>query len=113
VSRSGFIAQLTAVSGVVSSSGNNTCITPASGKKLRVTYLSYNPSAGVEAAFRFGAAGGLFLRNALTVGGGVIAKDIGGFYYVDGAVDEALILNLSAAVSTNWNAFYLEVERGA
>ena len=94
-------------SGSVSASGNNTLITPAAGKKLRTYYLAYNPSAAVEAAFRFGAAGGLFLRNDLTTAGSIVAKDFGDFRYVEGAVDEALILNLSLGVSTIWNAFYV------
>lgn len=100
---------LTVASGSVNGIGNNTLITPASGKKLRVSYASYNPALAVEAAFRFGAAGTLFLRNSLTAGGGVIAKDFGDMRYVEGAVDEALILNLSLGVATIWNALYTEV----
>ena len=100
---------LTIASGAVNSSGNNTLLTPSSGKALRCTYLSYNPSLAVEAAFRFGTNGALFLRNNLTTAGAVIAKDFGDFRYVQGAVNEALILNLSLAVSTIWNAFYVEI----
>lgn len=105
-----FNLPLTPASGSVSASGNNTCVTPTSGKRLRVIYASYNNKGGaVEAAFRFGAAGTLWLRNALTVAGGVIAKDTGGFWCLEGAVDEALILNLDTAVEVIWNAFYVEV----
>lgn len=103
------INKLTPVSGSANGSGNNTLITPSSGKKLRIYYLAYNPSAAVECAFRFGAAGGLFLRNNLTQGGSVVAKDYGDGKYVEGAVDESLILNLSAAVATIWNVNYIEV----
>lgn len=99
---------LTAASGSVASSGNNTLITPAAGKKLRVYYCSYNPALAVEAAFRFGAAGTLFLRNSITANS-VIAKDFGALRYVEGAVNEVFILNLSLAVSTIWNTFYVEV----
>lgn len=104
------INQLTPVSGSVSSSGNNTLITPTSGKKLRVYYLAYNPSAAVECAFRFGAAGALFLRNNLTQGGSVVAKDYGDGKYIQGATNEALVLNLSGAVATIWNVNYIEVD---
>lgn len=96
-------------SGVASAQGNNTCLTPAAGKKLRIRYLSYNPEAAVEAGFRLGAAGTLFLRNKLAVGGSVIAKDLGAIACIDGAADEPLVLNLSAAVATIWNVFYTEV----
>ena len=60
---------LTQLSGSVSSQGNNTVVTPTSGKKVRLYYASYNPALSCECAWRFGAAGGLFLRNNLTTGG--------------------------------------------
>lgn len=101
--------QLTIASGSVSSQGNNTLITPTAGKKIRLYYCAYNPGAAVEAAFRFGAAGTLFLRANLVAAGAVVAKDFGDFRYVQGAADEVLILNLSGAVATIWNAFYTEV----
>mgnify|MGYP001573983118 CR=1 FL=1 len=97
-----------AASGQVSASGNNTLVTPASGKKLRLFYVSYNPLLAIEAAFRFGASGSLWLRNNITANS-VIAKDFGAFRSLEGAVDQALLLNLSLAVSTNWNVFYVEV----
>lgn len=95
-------------SGSVNSSGNNTIVTPTSGKRLYVHYVSYNPAAAVEAAFRFGATGTLFLRNSLLSGGGVVAKEFGDKKCVRGAVDEPLILNLSLGVSVIWNCFYHE-----
>lgn len=99
---------VTGASGSVSSSGNNTVITPSAGKRLAVSYLSYNPALAVEAAFRFGASGPLWLRNSLSAGA-VVAKDFGDFRYVLGAVDEPLVLNLSVGVATLWNAFYREL----
>jgi len=42
------------------------------------------------------------------MGGGVVGKDMGDLRYLEGDVDAPLILNLSAAVSTIWNAFYVE-----
>jgi hypothetical protein len=79
------------------------------GKRLRIYYVSYNPSAAVTVAFRFGAAGALFLRNVIATGGSIVAKDFGDFRYLQGAINESLYLNLSAAVSTAWNVFYVEV----
>ena len=99
---------LTVASGQVSGLGNNTLITPTSGKALRVSYASYNPTLALEAAFRFGAAGSLWLRNNL-VANSVVSKDFGDLRWIQGAVDEVLILNLSAALATNWNVFYVEV----
>lgn len=96
-------------SGSVSSSGNNLCITPTAGKKIRLHYISYNNAAAVEAAFRFGAAGTLFLRNSLTVAGCVIAKDFGDFRYIEGAINEVLNINLGTAVTVIWDAFYTEI----
>lgn len=101
--------ELIPISGLVSNSGNNLILTPNIGKKLRIAYLSYNPSAAVEAAFRFGATGNLFLRTNILVAGTVIAKDFGDFRYIEGDADEVLNLNLSSAVNTIWNAFYSEV----
>ena len=100
--------KLTPASGSVTGSGNNTLITPASGKKLRLSYASYNAALAVEAGFRFGAAGTLFLRNSIGAGA-VIAKDFGDMRYVEGEVDEPLVLNLSLGVATIWNALYVEV----
>lgn len=100
--------KLTPASSTVSSIGNNTCITPTAGKKLRISYLSYNPIATVTCAFRFAAAGDLFLQNVMPAGS-IVAKDFGDLRYIEGAINEALILNLSSAVSTVWNCFYVEV----
>ena len=102
------IGALTPQSGQATASGNNTLITPTSGKALRIFYAAYNPLASVEAAFRFGAAGTLWLRNNL-VANSVVSKDFGDLRYLQGAVDEALILNLSLAASVNWTVFYKEV----
>ena len=99
---------ITPASGQVSASGNNTLLTPTAGKALRVHYAAYNPLAAVEAAFRFGPTGSLWLRNNITANS-VIAKDFDNFRFLQGAIDALLILNLSAAVSVNWNVLYTEV----
>lgn len=105
---SSVVLALTTASGSASGSGNNTVITPASGKRLQVRYLSYNPVTAVECAFRFGTTGSLFFRNAVPAGA-IVAKDFGDHRCLTGAVDEVLILNLSAAVATIWNCFYNEI----
>ena len=102
------VGALTYVSGQTSTSGNTTLLTPAGSNRIRVYYASYNPLLAVEAAFRFGATGTLWLRNNITANS-VIAKDFGDFRFVQGAASEALILNLSLGVATNWNVLYVEV----
>ena len=103
--RSAFI--LTANSGQVTTSGNSTLVTPASGNRLRIFYLSFNnTTATVECYFAFGST--QFLRNNV-LANSVIAKDFGDFRCIQGAVDQALVLNLSVATTVNWNALYVEV----
>lgn len=99
---------LTPASGQVASSGNNLLITPSGGKALRIYYASYNPLGAVEAGFRFGAAGTLWLVNNVTANS-VISKDFGDFRYLEGAVNQVLNLNLSLAVATNWTVLYKEI----
>lgn len=101
--------ELIPISGLVNDSGNNLILTPSSGKKLKIAYLSYNPNASVECYFRLGEAGVAFLRTNVLVAGTVIAKDFGDFRYIEGDADESLYLNLSSAIDTIWNAFYSEV----
>lgn len=100
---------LNAASGDVSTAGNTTLITPTSGKRLRIIYVSYSPSDIATVGFRFGSTGPLWLRNTITVGGTIIAKNFGDFYCMEGAINEPLVLNQSAAVTTAWNVFYTEI----
>lgn len=96
-------------SGVATASGNNTLITPTSGKKIRLFYVSYNPLSAVEAGFRFAAAGTIWLKFSVA-GSSVITKDFGpAMRYFEGAIDQALILNLSSTVNVNWTVFYAEL----
>ena len=99
---------LSVTSGSVSGVGNNTILTPAAGKKIRISYLSYNPALATEVAWRFGATGTLFLRNSAPAAS-IIAKDFGDMRYLEGAVDQVLILNLSVGVATIYNVLYTEV----
>ena len=99
--------QLTPAGGQVSSSGDNTLITPSSGKLLRIYYLSYNnTTATVECYFTF--AGVNFLRNKI-IANSVIAKDFGDFRCVQGSVGGTLVLNLDTATPVNWSCMYVEI----
>ena len=102
------IGPLTPLSGQVNGIGNNLLVAPTVGFALRIYYVAYNPLAAVEAFCRFGPFGTAWLRNNI-VGNAVIAKDFGDLRYLEGAIGEALYLNLSGAVATNWNCFYVEV----
>lgn len=94
-------------SGTVSSSGDNDLVTPTAGKAIRLYYVSYNPTAApVTAFFKLGAK--QFLLNLLAVANSIIMKDCGD-KYIQGNPDEKLKLNLNSAISTNWNAMYIEV----
>ncbi len=94
-------------SGEASNTGNNIAVTPTTGKRLEIVYLSYCPVDAVTCAWRFGAAGDLFLQNPVPAAG-IVAKDFGDLRYLEGDVDEVLYLYLSGAVATTWNVFYVE-----
>lgn len=84
-----------------SSSGDNTIFTPDSGEITRVHYISLSAdganSADVTAIVKFGAGGSANYKVSLKAGA-IFARNIGaGKRYMQGAVDEALIVNLSAA----------------
>lgn len=94
------------VSGSTAASGNTAVVTPASGKAVRVHYVSYNPSSDQnEIAFRFGAAGTKFLLNTVPASS-IIAKDFGDAKYITGAVDEVFYFYQGFGASTNYNVFY-------
>lgn len=96
-----------------SSSGNNTIHTPASGKKIRLYFFGYSAGSsvtGVLAGLRFAAAGTIFDQQYLVAPGQPYARNIqSGKRYVDGAVDEALVLNLSAAQTVYTNVELEEI----
>lgn len=88
----------------IASSGNNTIHTPAAGKKIRLYYFGYSAGAtvvGITAGIRFGAAGTVFDQQYLVAAGQPFGRNIqAGKRYVDGGVDEALVVNLSASAQT-------------
>ena len=99
---------LTVGAGQSTGSGNNTLLTPAAGKRIRGYYFSYNPVLAAEIGFRFGSTGTIFLQNNITANS-VISKDMGDLRFVQGGVDEPLLLNQSLGITTDWTVFYLEV----
>ena len=78
--------------------GNTTIITPAAGRRLRLhLFILVNNGAAVNrAGLRFGAAGTINFRGDLAADGGTRAMNLIDAE-VEGAADEALIVNLDAA----------------
>lgn len=92
-------------------SGNNTIYTPASGKFIRLYFFGYSAGAnvtGVLAGLRFGTSGTIFDKQYLVAAGQPYARNIqAGKRYIDGAVDEPLIVNLDATQTVYVN---IEIE---
>lgn len=102
------------LSQTVSTSGNTTLITPTSGRRVRLFYVLMNAdganAADVTSAVRFGASGSLVYPVCLKAGS-IFARNIGaGRRYVQGAINEALIANLSAAQTVNLTVEWEEVD---
>jgi hypothetical protein len=74
-------------------SGNQTVRTPATGKAIRLKFLSLQLSADVDLGYRFGAAGTIYYLR--TTAGPYLSNLIG--CNNQGAADEILALNASAA----------------
>ncbi len=88
-----------------SASGDNTIFTPTGGTSARVYYVSLSAdggnSADVTAIVKFGAGGTSRYKVSLKAGS-IWARNIGaGRKYMQGAVNEAVIVNLSAAQSVH------------
>lgn len=100
-----------------SSSGDNTAHTPASGKKIRLYFFGYSASSAVTgvlvglklAGYDPGTgAGAVFDQQYLVAAGQPYARNIqGGKRYIEGSVNGALTINLSAAQTVYLN---LELE---
>ncbi len=93
--------------------GTNTVVTPTAGKALRVFwfYVAAKPTNGssVDIGFRWTTGGTDFYTAPLSQYGGVFTHaPKGGKGYVEGAADEALVINLSAAMSVHVNIDYEE-----
>lgn len=96
-----------------SSSGDNTIHTPAAGKKIRLYYLALSAnganSADVTTVVKFAAGGATKYKLSLKAGA-IWARNIGaGRRYLEGAANEALIVNLSAAQTVHASLEYEEI----
>lgn len=96
----------------VSASGDTPVVTPATGKKVRLTYLAFSAdganTADVVAYLKFGSGAGIY-KVSLTPKA-IYARNIGaGRRYVEGAVDEALSVNLSIGQGVHVTVEYEEV----
>jgi hypothetical protein len=95
-------------------------LTPSSGKKLRIHYISYcvtnqidtlsaaNPSV-VGFKFNNHSNTDYFLYNRIVFSGTTIAKDFGDFRYIEGDVNEALNYYQELSLHSFINIFYTEV----
>lgn len=101
-----------ALSGVVAGAGDNIVLTPTAGLSVRLFYITLGSSGGnaspmtVAARFASGAA----MYTIPLVPGAIWSRNIGaGKYYLQGAVNDTLILNLSAGQPLDWSAEFLFV----
>lgn len=97
---------------VASSSGNNTIHTPTASNRIRLGYIVLSAdganSADVTATVKF-AAGGASLYTISLKAGAMWARNVGaGRRYLDGGVNNALIVNLSTAQTVNVSIEYDE-----
>ncbi len=105
-------ADLPKMTATCGSAGDNTVHTPAAGKKIRLLFFGYSAGAnvaGVLVGLRFGA-GTVFDRQYLIAPGQPYARNVkAGDGYVEGGVDEPLVVNLDAAQTVYVNIEYEEV----
>ncbi len=105
---------LKSVSGVVSSSGDNTIISAVSGKKLTVYSLILSTTTTTETLCKFtdGAGGTELFRVDLQASSGTISgvsKTLSPPAYIfQGSAGNALVLNLGAAQSIHYSISYWE-----
>jgi hypothetical protein len=102
-----------ASSGTVSSSGDNVVHTPTSGKSPQVFYYMLNASDAnsgpVTVTLRF--ASGTPITTISLPPGATLARNIGaGQHFLEGAVNDTVIVNLSASgMAVNWSLESLDV----
>ncbi len=102
---------LTPKTATVSSSGDTVFHTPASGKSLRLYYLGYSAdganSADVTVYVKFGSGSAIYKQSLAAKA--MFAHTIAANRYVQGGVNQALSVNLSAAQTVHVNVEYEEV----
>lgn len=102
-----------AKAGTAFSSGDTTIHTPAAGKAIRLHYISINAdganSTDCTTILKF-AAGGSSIYKLCLKAGAMWARNIGaGRRYIQGGINEALIINLSAAQNIHYSIEYEEI----
>ena len=86
--------------------GNSSAlVTPASGKKIRIKFISLEQDAAVDIGYRFGAAGTIYY---LRITAGLYVSNLIGCNN-EGAADAALYLNSSGATNVKGYILYEEV----
>lgn len=97
----------TTVASTISTTGDNTIVTPAAGMRLRVTWLGLSSSqdnaAEVLAIVKFAAAGAAKYRWYMGNPGAFSHWEA-----IEGGANEALIVNLSGAQAVQVNVTYEE-----
>lgn len=101
-----------ALSGIVAGAGDNVILTPTAGLSVRLFYLSLGaPGTNVNpetVAVRFASAPAMY--TIPLVPGAVWSRNIGaGKYYLQGIVNDTLILNNSTGQQLCWSAEFLFV----
>lgn len=100
---------LTKSSVLANSSGDTTLVTPSAGQAVRLYFFGYSASSSnssaVRASLRFGS--NTAFDNQYLMASQPYARNIGaGRKYIQGATNEALIVNLSAAETVYCNIEY-------
>jgi len=93
------------ISNTFAGAENYTVRTPASGKKIRLKFISLELSADVDLGYRFAAAGTIFYLR--TTKGPYVSNLVG--CNNEGAADEALILNASGACTVKGYVLLQEI----
>jgi len=103
------MAEYSAASGSVTTSGDNVIYTPPSGKQPQLFYYTLNASgsntAPVTVTLRF--ASGTAVCTLSLVPGAIFSRNIGaGKFCLHGVPDDTLIVNLSANQTVNYSIEY-------
>ena len=102
-----------AVGSTVNTIGNNTVITPASGKRIGLQYICLSADGGngadVVVTIKFTNAGAVKYKLSLKAGA-IWARNIGArARWLAGGIDESLVVNLSDSQSVHCSFEYEEI----
>lgn len=96
--------------GTATANGSTAILTPAAGKKIRVYFFEENNggSSDITVYFTFAVSAVSFGKGLRAKNGGSLARSLVENYF-EGAVNEALSINLSATGTVNWTIGVQEV----